>query len=85
MPDTPLLPDGTPVPEPSAVADTSCGPVPSPCINVCRMNGATGLCEGCFRTIDEIAAWSRCDDAAKRAVWVRLTQRREAATAGKPS
>ena len=29
--------------------------VASPCINVCRMNDRTALCEGCLRTIDKIA------------------------------
>ena len=52
-------------------------PVPSPCINVCRMSPSTGLCEGCLRTLDEIAAWSTLDDAARRAVWLQLDQRRE--------
>jgi uncharacterized protein len=42
---------------------------PSPCINVCRMHEESGLCEGCLRTIDEIAAWSTLDNDAKRAVW----------------
>ncbi len=42
---------------------------PSPCINVCRMSEASGLCEGCLRTIDEIASWSSLDDEQKRAVW----------------
>ncbi|MBN3755821.1 DUF1289 domain-containing protein [Paraburkholderia sp. Tr-20389] len=50
-------------------------PVPSPCINVCRMDKATGLCEGCLRTIDEIAKWSSFDDAAKRAVWDEIETR----------
>jgi hypothetical protein len=50
--------------------------VPSPCINVCRMSPATGLCEGCARTLDEIAAWGRLDDAAKSAVWALLPARR---------
>ncbi|MBX3620249.1 MAG: DUF1289 domain-containing protein [Rhizobacter sp.] len=50
-------------------------PVPSPCINVCRMDAATGLCAGCLRTIDEIAAWSTLDDDAKRAVWLSVEQR----------
>jgi predicted Fe-S protein YdhL (DUF1289 family) len=45
------------------------GAVPSPCINVCRMDASTGWCEGCLRTIDEIAGWSLFDDDAKRAVW----------------
>ncbi len=51
--------------------------VPSPCINVCRMNPRSGLCEGCLRTIDEIAAWSTLSDDGKRAVWDELDQRRE--------
>jgi predicted Fe-S protein YdhL (DUF1289 family) len=51
--------------------------VQSPCINVCRMDAKTGLCEGCARTLDEIAAWSVMDDAEKRAVWDQLPQRRE--------
>ncbi|WP_062125641.1 DUF1289 domain-containing protein [Paraburkholderia monticola] len=45
------------------------GSVPSPCISVCRMDASTGWCEGCLRTIDEIAGWSTFDDDAKRAVW----------------
>jgi predicted Fe-S protein YdhL (DUF1289 family) len=45
------------------------GAVLSPCINVCRMDASTGWCEGCLRTIDEIAGWSLFDDDAKRAVW----------------
>ncbi|HEU5294719.1 MAG TPA: DUF1289 domain-containing protein [Burkholderiaceae bacterium] len=50
--------------------------VPSPCINVCRMDAATGWCEGCLRTIDEIAAWGSMADDDKRAVWRALDQRR---------
>jgi hypothetical protein len=51
------------------------GPVPSPCINVCQIDPASGLCTGCRRTLDEIAVWSRLDDRAKRAVWMRLATR----------
>ena len=50
-------------------------PVPSPCVSVCRMDAASGLCEGCFRTLDEIAAWSRMDDEGKRTAWSLITQR----------
>jgi predicted Fe-S protein YdhL (DUF1289 family) len=48
---------------------------PSPCIGICRMNDATGLCDGCLRTLDEIAAWSTLDDDAKRAVWDAIDAR----------
>lgn len=54
-------------------------PVPSPCVNVCRMNAHTGWCEGCWRTIDEIAAWSTMSDEDKLTVWARLDERRECA------
>jgi hypothetical protein len=50
--------------------------VASPCNNVCRMSASTGLCEGCFRTLDEIAAWSSMSDADKRAVLAQLPARR---------
>lgn len=49
--------------------------VASPCSSVCRMNAASGLCEGCFRTLDEIAAWSRMDEAGRRGVWKLIEQR----------
>ncbi|RZJ25744.1 MAG: DUF1289 domain-containing protein [Haliea sp.] len=49
--------------------------VPSPCISVCRMDAATGWCEGCLRTLDEIAGWGMQDDAVRRDVWLRIEQR----------
>lgn len=59
------------------------GPVPSPCISVCRMEAATALCGGCLRTIEEIAAWSTMDDALRREAWGRIRQRAESlATTG---
>lgn len=51
------------------------GPLPSPCIDVCRMDPASGLCEGCLRTIDEIAHWGAADENYKRAVWQELKRR----------
>ncbi len=58
--------------------------VASPCIDVCRMDDATGWCAGCLRTLDEIAAWSSLDDEGKRLVLAALTARRRSfeATAG---
>ena len=48
----------------------------SPCISICRMDEATGWCEGCLRTIDEIAVWSLLDDEERRQVNLQLSQRR---------
>ncbi len=49
--------------------------VPSPCISVCRMTEDRSHCEGCFRSIDEIRAWSGADTAQRLAIWARLAQR----------
>ncbi len=49
--------------------------VASPCINVCRMDAASGYCEGCRRTIEEIARWSAYSAMEKRAVLARLPAR----------
>jgi predicted Fe-S protein YdhL (DUF1289 family) len=53
-------------------------PVPSPCTSVCAMDNAWGYCVGCFRTLDEIAAWSVLDAPAKRSVLAALPARRAA-------
>ncbi|MDQ6619486.1 MAG: DUF1289 domain-containing protein [Pseudomonadota bacterium] len=50
--------------------------VPSPCTSVCRIDEATGWCEGCLRTIDEIVAWGAMADAEKRTVLAALPARR---------
>jgi predicted Fe-S protein YdhL (DUF1289 family) len=49
--------------------------LPSPCVSVCRMDDALGLCAGCLRSIDEIAGWSRADDALRRVIWQRVAAR----------
>ncbi len=49
--------------------------LPSPCISVCRMDAQSGLCEGCLRTLDEIARWSTLPDAGKREVWALIGRR----------
>jgi hydroxymethylglutaryl-CoA lyase len=38
------------------------GLIASPCNKVCVMNEATGLCRGCYRTLDEIARWGTMSD-----------------------
>jgi predicted Fe-S protein YdhL (DUF1289 family) len=48
----------------------------SPCIGVCTLD-ADGLCEGCLRTVQEIAAWSRMSDAERLHVMDTLLPQRE--------
>lgn len=56
--------------------------VPSPCISVCEIDTASGLCRGCLRTLDEIAAWSVLGEDDKRAVLAALPGRRAPAAIG---
>jgi hypothetical protein len=51
--------------------------VASPCINVCRMDAQSGYCEGCRRTLEEIASWSEYSAAEKRAVLALLPARKQ--------
>ena len=50
-------------------------PVASPCINVCRMTEDRSHCKGCFRTIDEIRAWSKADSEQRQQIWTQLLWR----------
>ncbi|MCZ7560163.1 MAG: DUF1289 domain-containing protein [Burkholderiaceae bacterium] len=63
-------------PAASAAPLSSAAPVPSPCISVCRIEPASGLCEGCQRTLDEIARWGSMSNEARREVWSAIHARR---------
>ena len=51
----------------------------SPCIGVCSMDDSTGLCQGCYRTMDEIQGWWDLDNTQKQAVIDLASQREEQA------
>ena len=46
----------------------------SPCTGVCRVEA--GLCIGCGRTLDEIAAWGSAGNEERRRVLERVAGRR---------
>ena len=50
----------------------------SPCVRICTMDAEAGLCEGCGRTLDEIAGWMRMDEAERQAIMAALPARLEA-------
>lgn len=54
-------------------------PISTPCRQVCAVNGATGLCVGCGRTLAEIASWARLDEPARLAIMADLPARLRAA------
>jgi predicted Fe-S protein YdhL (DUF1289 family) len=51
-------------------------PIVTPCVKVCAVDGPTGLCLGCLRTLAEIAGWSGLSDAARAQVMAELPARR---------
>lgn len=61
---------------PMRLAQADARHVASPCISVCRMDPVSGLCAGCYRTLDEIAGWSEFSDEVKRALIAALPARR---------
>lgn len=48
----------------------------SPCINICAISDETGMCEGCHRTIDEIASWSRITPEERKRIMALLPERK---------
>jgi hypothetical protein len=50
-------------------------PILSPCVRLCAIDHASGLCAGCGRTLQEIGNWLRYDDAKRRAIMASLPQR----------
>lgn len=49
------------------------------------MDAGSGLCRGCYRSLDEIIDWSRVDDAARRDILARVAERRQKAVPEKPT
>lgn len=47
--------------------------IESPCVNICRVKA--GMCEGCGRTLAEIARWGTTTDEDRRAVMAALPDR----------
>ena len=50
--------------------------IASPCIDVCKMDEASGLCQGCYRRLDEIAAWANAGDPEKIRILAAVAKRR---------
>jgi predicted Fe-S protein YdhL (DUF1289 family) len=59
-----------------AVTEIPPAPIETPCIQVCTVDGKSGLCLGCFRTLAEIARWSRLEPDERARLMDELPQRR---------
>ncbi|MBL8658281.1 MAG: DUF1289 domain-containing protein [Rhodospirillales bacterium] len=53
-------------------------PERSPCIGICELDTATGLCRGCLRSGDEIAVWPAASRDLRRQILERIDARRDA-------
>tara|TARA_R110002073_G_scaffold126503_5_gene271255 strand:+ start:642 stop:866 length:225 start_codon:yes stop_codon:yes gene_type:complete len=53
----------------------STAPIKTPCVKVCFVDPAAGLCVGCFRTMDELGRWTKYSDAEREAILAALPQR----------
>ena len=51
-------------------------PIATPCIKVCMVDGASGFCLGCHRTLPEIARWGALTDAERAEITLALPARR---------
>jgi uncharacterized protein len=49
--------------------------IQSPCIGVCSMDDLSGLCLGCYRTLQEIQGWWDLDNTGKQAVVEQASER----------
>ena len=50
--------------------------IATPCVQVCIVDGPSGLCLGCLRTLKEIAGWGRFSDDERAALMRELPARR---------
>ena len=58
--------------------------VPSPCVDICRMDRRTGWCVGCLRTADEIGAWKKMTDHRRHQILNDRKRRQAKLTAQAP-
>jgi predicted Fe-S protein YdhL (DUF1289 family) len=50
--------------------------IATPCVKVCIVDGASGLCLGCLRTLAEIGGWAGLTDGQRAAIMADLPARR---------
>ncbi len=49
--------------------------IPSPCVNICRMDHDNRYCIGCWRTLDEIKRWAGMSNEEREKVVEQLESR----------
>jgi predicted Fe-S protein YdhL (DUF1289 family) len=54
----------------------------SPCVKVCQLDHAQGVCVGCLRTLNEIAGWGQMSGDERRRIMADLPKRQASKVAG---
>jgi predicted Fe-S protein YdhL (DUF1289 family) len=49
--------------------------IATPCLRICTLDPASGLCRGCGRSIEEIAGWARYSDLERARIMALLPRR----------
>ena len=50
--------------------------IATPCIKLCIVDGESGLCMGCFRSLPEVGRWGRMSDDERAEIMSGLADRR---------
>ena len=50
-------------------------PIVTPCVQVCAIDGESGLCLGCYRTLREVAGWGGFTDEERERLMAELPGR----------
>jgi len=58
--------------------------ISTPCLKICVIDPASSRCEGCGRTLAEIAQWGRLTEPERRAIMVALPERLAERSAAPP-
>ena len=57
------------------MAEPIASPIASPCVKVCCVEPRSGLCLGCYRTLPEIAKWTRLSEEERAIIMGDLPSR----------
>ncbi|WP_343079408.1 DUF1289 domain-containing protein [Ostreiculturibacter nitratireducens] len=49
--------------------------IESPCVKICSIHPVERICIGCYRTVEEITAWSRMAPESRRRIMSELKAR----------
>jgi len=49
--------------------------IESPCVRICVVHPEARICTGCYRTMDEIARWSKMGSEERRDIMAALPDR----------